>query len=279
MKKACVIGWPISHSRSPLIHNYWLKLYGIAGSYERIPVEPAKLAAFLNGLAEAGFSGCNVTLPHKEAAFRLVETADENTRRLGVVNTVFLKSGKLLGTSTDGEGFIANLNSKAPQLKLKNQKAVVLGAGGAAMAIIGALQGEGVAEIILANRTFDRSKLLCRKFGDNITPVNWSDRGTVLSEATLLVNTTSLGMTGQPLLEISLRKLPATAVVTDVIYSPLETPLLQQAKQLGLTAVGGLGMLLHQAIRGFELWFGMRPAVTPALYNLVAKDIDTGYRP
>lgn len=279
MIKACVIGWPISHSRSPLIQNYWLKLHGIAGSYLRIPVEPAKLPEFLGGLAKSGFAGCNVTLPHKEAAFRLVDIADENTRRLGVVNTIYLRDGRLRGTSTDGEGFIANLCSAAPQLKLRNKKVVVLGAGGAAMAIIGALQGEGVTEIALANRTFDRSQQLRQKFGATVKPVDWSDRKATLSDAALLVNTTSLGMTGQPPLEISLQNLPDTAVVTDIIYAPLETALLQQARHRGLMSVGGLGMLLHQAVRGFELWFGKRPTVTPALFDLIAKDIDPGYTP
>lgn len=279
MKKACVIGWPIGHSRSPLIHNYWLKHYGIDGIYERVPVQAANLPAFLEGLADAGFAGCNVTLPHKEAAFQLVEAADENTERLGVVNTVFFRQGRLFGTSTDGEGFIANLHAGAPALKLKNERAVVLGAGGAAMAIAGALLDEGVSEICLANRTQDRSQQLRRKFGNAVKPANWQDRDEILTGCSMLVNTTSLGMTGQPPLEIGLAKLPAHAVVTDIVYSPLETALLKQATQMGLTTVGGLGMLLHQAVRGFELWFGTRPAVTKPLHDLVARDIDPDYQP
>ncbi len=279
MKKACVIGWPIGHSRSPLIHNYWLKHYGINGIYERLPVEAANLPAFLMGFANAGYAGCNVTLPHKEAAFQLVRAADENTRRLGVVNTVYMRDGHLFGTSTDGEGFIANLYAGAPALKLKNSRAVVLGAGGAAMAIVGALLDEGVAEIGLANRSFDRSQLLRRNFGSLVKPANWRDRDDILSDCAVLVNTTSLGMGGQPPLEIGLAKLPAHAVVSDIVYFPLETTLLRRAAQLGLATVGGLGMLLHQAVRGFELWFGTRPTVTQPLYDLVAHDIDPGYTP
>jgi shikimate dehydrogenase len=279
MKKACVIGWPVNHSRSPLIHNYWLKLYGVAGRYTRVPVEPSTLADFLHGLADAGYAGCNVTIPYKEAAFELVEAADEKTARLGVVNTIYTQHGKRLGTSTDGEGFMANLRSGAKQLKLKNQRAVVLGAGGAAMAIIGVLIDEGMTEITLANRTPERSLLLRRQFGTAVRPVDWADREDVLSDCVLLVNTTSLGMTGQPPLEIGLEKLPIAAVVTDIVYSPLHTELLRQAERRGHEVAGGLGMLLHQAVRGFELWFGKRPAVTQALYDLVARDIDPDYVP
>lgn len=279
MTRACVIGWPVSHSRSPLIHNYWLTHHGIAGSYERVAVEPHGLAEFLSGLAPAGYAGCNVTLPHKEAAFGLVDIADEGTRRLGVVNTVFIRDGKRLGTSTDGEGFIANLLAGAPALQLKNQRAVLLGAGGAAMAIIGALLDHGVSEIALANRTAERSHQLRRKFGAAVKPAEWDARGDLLSDCVLLVNTTSLGMSGQPPLTIRLQNLPATAVVTDIVYSPLRTALLRDAARRGLVTVGGLGMLLHQAVRGFELWFGTRPNVTRELYDLVARDIDPDYRP
>jgi shikimate dehydrogenase len=278
MKKACVIGWPVSHSRSPLIHNYWLTHHKIAGTYERVPVEPSKLAGFLDGFASAGYVGCNVTLPHKEEAFRLVTVADESTRRLGVVNTIYLREGLLFGTSTDGEGFLANLRSSAPSLNLRNKKAVVLGAGGAAMAILGALLDEGVAEITLANRTMERSQSLRDKFGSAVRPIAWQDRADGLIDSALLVNATALGMIGQPPLEIDLDRLPAHAAVADIVYAPLVTALLKRAKQRGLQTIDGLGMLLHQAVPGFALWFGKRPTVSKALYDLVAGDLDPGYR-
>lgn len=279
MKKACVIGWPISHSRSPLIHNYWLKLYGIAGEYLRLPVEPAGLERFIADLPNSEFAGCNVTIPHKERAFQLIAPADETTRRLGVVNTIYRQEGILLGTSTDGEGFIANLLASAAQLKLRNAKAVIFGAGGAAMAIAGALLDQGMSEIVVANRTFDRSQELREKFGSAIKPASWDTRNDVLAECALLVNATALGMKGQPPLDINLGQLPLSSVVTDIVYTPLQTPLLTKAAARGNWTVNGLGMLLHQAVRGFELWFGGRPEVTSALYDLVARDIDPDYAP
>ena len=278
MKKACVIGWPVSHSRSPHIHNYWLRLHGIAGEYLRVPVETRGLEQFIAELPASEYLGCNVTIPHKERAFQLVTPADDMTRRLGVVNTIYRSDGRLLGTSTDGEGFIANLAS-AGNLKLKNRKAVILGAGGAAMAIAGALVDQGMGEIAVANRTLERSGQLRAKFGSAITPVPWENRHEALSECAVLVNATSLGMKGHPPLDIDLSRLPAAAVVTDIVYSPLRTALLGDAARRGHPTVNGLGMLLHQAVRGFELWFGKRPEVTQALYDLVARDIDTDDAP
>lgn len=274
MKKACVIGWPISHSRSPLIHGYWLRQLGIDGSYERIPVQPESLAAFLRDLSLNGYSGCNVTIPHKEEAFSCVEPADQHTTRLRAVNTVYIRDGRLLGTNTDGEGFIRNLRSQAPDIVLANQKAVLLGAGGAAASITSALLEENVAEICIVNRSPERSLALRERFGPRLKAQDWEQRSDVLDGARLLVNTTSLGMTGQPALEIDLRRLGNDAVVSDIVYVPLQTALLKQARAMGLCTVEGLGMLLHQAVRGFELWFGTRPEVTRELYQLVARDID-----
>ena len=256
-RKACVIGWPISHSRSPLIHGYWLRHYGIAGSYERIPVPPEELSDFLARLVQRGFAGCNVTLPHKEAAFRAVRIADGATGRLGVVNTVFARDGELWGTSTDGEGFVASLAASLPGWRAKDQTVVILGAGGATRAIVGALVDQGSARIIIANRTRARAEELRRDFGSSIEPRDWTETSDVLGFADLLINTTSLGMTGQPALEIDL---------------------LRRARTLGNATIPGLGMLLHQAVRGFELWFGIRPEVTDDLYDLIARDIDPGYR-
>lgn len=277
-RKACVIGWPISHSRSPLIHGYWLKRYGIAGSYERIPVRPEDLPAFLTGLTGQGFAGCNVTLPHKEAAFRTVRTADAATARLGVVNTVFARDGDLWGTSTDGEGFLASLTAGHPGWRAEGQTVVILGAGGATRALVGALIDAGAARLLIANRTRAKAEELRRDFGSKVEPHDWAQAPEILRRADLLINTTSLGMTGQPPLAVELAHLPKSALVTDIVYTPLETDLLQRAKARGNAIVPGLGMLLHQAVRGFELWFGTRPEVTDDLYDLVARDIDPGYR-
>lgn len=277
MIKACVIGWPISHSRSPLIHGYWLKQLAIDGSYTRQPVEPTSLDAFINHLAASGFAGCNVTIPHKEAVFHLVTRADEATERLGAVNTVYLRDGKALGTNTDGEGFINSLKQGAPDLKLDNKRALVLGAGGASLAVVNAILAEGAAEVAVANRTHEKAEQLRKRFGARIRPVDWAYAADQLGECDLLVNTTSLGMKGQPELDINLSRLGSGAVVTDIVYTPLRTRLLVAAAARGNTVVEGLGMLLHQAVRGFSLWFGVTPSVTRELHNLVARDIDPDF--
>lgn len=278
MIKACVIGWPISHSRSPLIHGYWLKQHGIDGSYTRQPVEPSALGAFLTGLVGAGYAGCNVTIPHKENAFGLVIRADETTERLGAVNTVFVKDGLILGTNTDGEGFINSLYQSAPGVSLANSRVVVLGAGGASLAVVNAVLEQGASEVAVANRTPEKVELLRRRFGARVVPLAWQHAAGHLSECSLLVNTTSLGMKGQPPLSLDLSRLAASAVVTDIVYTPLRTPLLEDAAARGNTVVEGLGMLLHQAVRGFSLWFGVKPTVSEELYTLIARDIDPEYR-
>lgn len=278
MTKACVIGWPISHSRSPLIHGYWLKQLGIEGSYTRQPVEPAELAEFLSTLAQNGYAGCNVTIPHKENAFRIVTPADQSTERLGAVNTVFVRDGKILGTNTDGEGFIKSLLNDVPDLGLRNSRVVVLGAGGASLAVVNALLEQGAAEVAVFNRTIEKAEHLKQRFGQRVRPVAWSKAADQLSDCSLLVNTTSLGMKGQPELDIDLSRLTPLAVVTDIVYTPLRTTLLEDASRRGNRVVEGLGMLLHQAVRGFSLWFGVTPTVTPELYDLVARDVDPGYR-
>lgn len=278
MRKACVIGWPISHSRSPLIHGYWLKQHGIEGSYTRQPVEPVALAEFLSSLEANGFAGCNVTIPHKENTFRLVTPADPSTERLGAVNTVFLRDGKTLGTNTDGEGFINSLLNSIPDLALKNTRTVVLGAGGASLAVVNAILEQGAGEVAVLNRTLEKAEQLRSRFGNRVTPVAWEKAADEISECSLLVNTTSLGMKGQPDLNIDLTRLNSSAVVTDIVYTPLRTRLLEEASRRGNRVVDGLGMLLHQAVRGFSLWFGVTPKVTPELYDLVACDIDPDYR-
>lgn len=279
MIKACVIGWPISHSRSPLIHGYWLRQHAIDGSYTRQPVEPAALRNFLDELPRAGLAGCNVTIPHKENTFGLVNPADETTERLGAVNTVFLRDGRAWGTNTDGEGFINSLRQSAPGFSFGNKRAIVLGAGGASLAVVDALLEQGASEVAVANRTAEKARALRQRLGPSVVPLDWEHTADHLSECDLLVNTTSLGMTGQPGLELDLSRLPVTAVVTDIVYTPLRTRLLADTAQRGNIVVEGLGMLLHQAVRGFSLWFGVTPQVTPELHALVARDIDPGYRP
>ena len=278
MKRACVIGWPIGHSRSPLIHGYWIKLHGLDASYERMPVEPEELQTFLHALPEQGYAGCNVTIPHKENAYRMLSLTDAAAQRLGSVNTIYVRNGQLLGTNTDGEGFLGSLKAGAPDLSLKGQRAVILGAGGAAVAIASALIDSGIGEAILVNRTLGRAEIVHQRLGSAIVPLAWPERSGALADCAILINTTSLGMTGQPPLDICLDRLEATAVVADIVYTPLRTKLLIDAAERGHTVVEGLGMLLHQAVRGFELWFGIRPEVSRRLYGLVARDIDPDYR-
>lgn len=278
MIKACVIGWPISHSRSPLIHGYWLRQHGIDGSYTRQPVEPEALPAFIASLADEGYAGCNVTLPHKESVFRLVTPADESTRRLGAVNTVFLREGRPFGTNTDGEGFINSLFQSVPDLSLVDRRVVVLGAGGASLAVVNAILEQGASEVVVANRTLEKAEQLSARFGGRVKPLAWESVAGQLDDCSLLVNTTSLGMKGQPDLGIDLSRLNGKAVVTDIVYTPLRTRLLEDAARRGNPVVEGLGMLLHQAVRGFSLWFGVTPEVTPDLHDLIARDIDPDYR-
>ena len=271
--RACVIGWPVAHSRSPLIHGFWLKHYNIAGSYGREAVAPEDLAGFLQRLSGSGLVGCNVTLPHKEAVYRLVEVHDPATRRIEAVNTVYMDNGGPIGLNTDAYGFVSHLRSMLPDWPVGDANVLVLGAGGAARAIIAGLLGEGMDQISIANRTSARGRALAGHFGGNVTAIDWAAIPRHLPQCDLLVNATSLGMTGQPALDIDLDGLPARAAVADIVYAPLETALLRQARIRGHRVVDGLGMLLHQAVPGFELWFGTRPEVTPELRALVEADL------
>lgn len=274
MKRAFVVGYPISHSRSPLIHGFWLKELGIQGSYERIAVESTAFETFIATLVEQGFAGGNVTVPHKEAAFRLASVDDPVARDLEAVNTLWYENGVLKGMNTDVAGFLANLDQEAPGWSDGMKQAVVLGAGGASRAILYGLLQRGAERILLVNRTLERAEALARHFGSKVTALAWDQAETALAGADLLVNTTSLGMKGQPPLDLDLSRLPKSALVTDIVYVPLETPLLAAARQAGLATVDGLGMLLHQAVPGFERWFGARPEVTPQLRALVLADIE-----
>jgi shikimate dehydrogenase len=278
MKKACVIGWPIGHSRSPLIHNYWLKKYGIDAVYEIQPVEAHKVVEFISSLPSSKFIGCNVTIPHKEAVFEAVSVADEIAARLGAVNTVYLRDEKVCGTNTDGEGFIASLNHSYPSFHLENKTAIVIGAGGAAKAIIGALLDAGAGRIGIINRTRTRILSLQKQFGAPVFEINETIADSELKNCALLVNATSQGMEGQPRLELDLRNLNPNTLVADIVYTPLETAFLKRAKNQGNPTLGGLGMLLHQAVRGFELWFGVKPEVTAELYEIVAADVQKAHK-
>jgi len=274
MKRACVIGWPVEHSRSPLIHRYWLKLYQIDGAYEKEAVRPEDLARFLGSLKDRGYAGANVTLPHKEAALRLAIIADEAARAIGAANTLWLDEAfRLNASNSDAYGFIANLDAGAPHWNDGRKPVMVLGAGGAARAIVHGLLAEGATRVVLANRTRGRAEALAGAFGPAVTVVDWTKRDRALSDCSLLVNATSLGMTGKEPLNIDLTFLPPDAVVTDIVYSPLETPLLAAARARGNRTVDGLGMLLHQAVPGFERWFGVRPEVTPKLRAHVAASL------
>jgi shikimate dehydrogenase len=253
-RAACLIGWPAAHSRSPMIHKYWLKSFGIDGDYRIEPVKPEDLAAFVARLGERGYTGANITIPHKEQVLALAD-ADARARAVGAANTLWLEGGRLRATNTDVEGFIG------------------IGAGGAARAVLFGLIERGVKTIHLANRTLPRAEELARQFGATVKPATWDRVATLLPRAALLVNTTSLGMKDQPPLAIDVGLLPEGATVADAVYIPLDTELLNAARARGLTTADGLGMLLHQAVRGFSLWFGERPQVTTELRALVEADL------
>ena len=267
---AGVMGWPVAHSRSPLIHNYWLQKYGQAGSYVQLAVQPGQLATALSGLAALGFKGCNVTIPHKVEALKLMQDVDTNARRVGAINTVVVQpGGSLKGMNTDGFGYIQSLLDAQPGWRADAGPAVVLGAGGAARAVVLALSDRGAKEIRLINRTPDKAAAMASEFGSPVKAVPWEQRHAALQNAALLVNTTNQGMQGNEPLELDLSSLPSDALVSDIIYVPLETPLLLAAKARGNPTVGGLGMLLNQARPAFEAWFGVLPEVTPELRRLV----------
>ena len=268
---ACLIGWPAAHSRSPLIHRYWLRTLGIAGGYVIEAVPPDEFKDFLFRLSLRGFVGANVTIPHKERALALSKP-DARARAVGAANTLWFADGELCSTNTDVEGFINNLDACAPGWD-RAEDALVLGAGGSARAVLFGLLDRGIQRVHLVNRTLARAQALADQFGERIVPAAWDAIGELLPRAGLLVNTTSLGMKGQPPLEIDVARLPSQAVVADNVYVPLETPLLLAARARDLRAVDGLGMLLHQAVRGFELWFGQRPEVTAELRALVEADL------
>ena len=268
---ACLIGWPAAHSRSPLIHRYWLRTLGIEGGYVIEAVPPDALRDFVLRLSLRGFVGANVTRPHKENVLAL-STPDERARAIGAANTLWFADGELRSTNTDVEGFSNNLDASAAGWD-KAEEALVLGAGGSACAVVFALIERGIKRVHLVNRTLSRAEALAERYGAAVHAATWSRTGELLPRASLLVNTTSLGMHGQEPLDIDVGRLPKDAVVADLVYVPLETPLLKAAKARGLRTADGLGMLLHQAVRGFQLWFGQRPPVTSELRAIVEADL------
>ena len=271
-KKAFVIGHPIAHSRSPLIHGHWLSSLGLDGSYERIDVAPGDLRTFIADLSKNGFVGGNVTIPHKEVVRELVARPSEAAELIGAVNTLWSADGILHGDNTDAQGFASNLENYQPGWSSVSS-ALVLGAGGAARAILFALVQAGIRDIRVVNRTLARAQELADRFGNGVSAHSWDDMNELATEAELVVNTTSVGMGGKGPAPLDVGILPAAALVTDIVYTPLQTPLLAAASARGLRTVDGLGMLLHQAAPGFERWFGVLPPVTDELRDLVVADL------
>jgi shikimate dehydrogenase len=272
VRAACVIGWPAAHSRSPLIHRYWLKARGIAGDYRAEAVPPEAFAGFIKDLAARGYVGANVTIPHKETALAL-SRPDDRASAVGAANTLWLDGGVLRSTNTDVEGFLANLDDAAPGWHRDLDDVLVLGAGGSARAVVFALRERRAGCIHIVNRTAARGEELRERFGTAVHPAAWQDVAALAPRARLVVNTTSLGMAGQPALPFDVPVLRADCVVADLVYVPLRTALLEAARARGLRTADGLGMLLHQAVRGFSLWFGITPQVTGELRALVEADL------
>jgi shikimate dehydrogenase len=269
---AGITGWPVSHSRSPRLHGFWLERYGVDGAYVPLPIEPARFPAAIRGLMAAGFAGVNVTIPHKRAAFAMCDTVDESARRVGAVNTMVFENGRISGSNTDGWGFLENL--RAHGVDPAAGPALILGAGGSTRAVGAALLDLGM-QVTVANRTRSRAEELAAEL-PGLTVIDWEARDRALADHALLVNTTSLGMEGQPPVAIDLDRAARGLTVADIVYVPLETPLLAAARARQIPAVEGLGMLLYQAVPGFRMWFGVDPAVDEALRRFVAADLLPG---
>jgi shikimate dehydrogenase len=276
MIKACVIGWPIAHSRSPLIHGYWLKQYGLEGSYERLAVPPADLGTFFQRLRAGEFVGCNVTLPHKETALSFATKLTAEASSAGSLNTIYREGAELVGTCTDGSGFAENVSAYLSGFSWAGKSVLLLGAGGSARAIAAELIKREVATIAVWNRTAARARAMSRWFSGKVKPISWDGIRVAGAEADVIINTTSAGLAGSPPLEFPFQEMASPKIVADIVYVPLVTRFLQSAEASGHTTVPGLGMLLHQAVPGFEKWFGKRPEVTQDLYDLVVRDIEKG---
>ena len=271
---AGLMGWPVMHSRSPKLHNYWFETHGLAGTYVPLGIEPGKLEPALRALAPLGFAGCNLTIPHKETALSFVDDVDAMARRMGASSCIVVRrDGSLLATNNDGYGFIEGIREADPGWRADAGPIVVIGAGGGSRAVVYSLAERGAREIRLFNRTFDRAKALAQEFGGPIAAMPWEDRHAALEGAAMVVNTTSQGMVGQPALELDLQRLPTSALVADIVYIPRETPFLAAARRRGNRTVNGLGMLLHQARPAWKAWFGIEPQVTPELRALIEATI------
>jgi shikimate dehydrogenase len=267
---AGVMGWPVMHSRSPALHNYWFRRYGLAGTYVPLAIEPHGLEAALRALAPLGFAGCNLTIPHKQRAMTMVDEVDPVTQRIGAISCVIVRpDGSLAGTNNDSYGFVHNIMQERPDWRGDAGPVVLVGAGGGARAVAYSLAGRGAPEIRVVNRTFDRAQALVSAFGPPLSAIRWEDRHRALAGATMLVNTTSQGMVGESPLDLMLDALPTIALVCDIVYVPLETPLLAAARRRGNPTVDGLGMLLHQARPAWQAWFGIEPEVTRELRALI----------
>jgi len=267
---AGLVGWPVAHSRSPTIHNYWLDHYKIPGRYVLLPVAPEKLSIALPGLAALGFRGCNVTTPHKQAVMPMLDRVDELARRIDAVNTIVVeKDGTLTGFNNDGNGFVQSLRDAKADWRPDAGPIVVLGAGGAARAVVASLAAQGAREVRLVNRTFERAQGIAKEFGPPVTAFPWEQRNDALADVALLANATNQGMAGKPALDISLDRLPPHALVGDLIYIPPETPLLAAARARGNMTVNGLGLLLNQARPAFQAWYGVLPDITPGLLRAI----------
>jgi len=274
LKRACVVGWPVAHSRSPLIHGYWLARYGIEGSYTRAAVKPEAAADFLRNLRDEEYVGCNVTIPHKETAFAVADETLPAARAAGAANTLWYDGERLMADNTDGAGFVSNVRATAPGFAFDGAAVSLLGAGGSARGIVHALLEAGAGEIRLFNRTRGRADALAGAFGARVKAFDWGERKDRSRGASLIVNTTPIGMGSSEALVMDLDVLDRNCVVADIVYVPLDTPLLAAARRRRLATVDGLGLLLHQAVPGFERWFGVRPEVTDELRALVVRDIE-----
>jgi shikimate dehydrogenase len=269
-KLAGVMGWPVAHSRSPVIHSHWIAEHGLHGAYVLLPVRPESIETALRSLPVLGFAGCNLTIPHKVSALTVVDRLDGLAQRIGAVNTIVVEAdGSLSGRNTDALGYIQSLRDANPDWRADTGPVVVLGAGGAARAVIVGLMDSGATDIRLTNRSWAKAHDMAQEFGAPVHAIPWEDRHELLSGAALLVNTTNQGMHGEPALDLRLDQLPAQALVSDIIYAPLETPLLEAARQRGHVTVNGLGMLLNQARPAFAAWFGVQPEVSPSLITKV----------
>lgn len=273
-KRACVVGWPIAHSRSPLIHGYWLDRYGISGRYSKEAVAPESAEAFFRSLGQRGYAGCNVTVPHKEIAFQLADIKDQSAIAIGAANTLWLEGERLACANTDSYGFMTNLAVTVPDWTERPGPIMVLGAGGSARAIVYGMQQAGRRDIRIYNRSIDRADALARHFAPGVTAHLWAARHAHVADAAVIINTTTLGMNGAGDPAIDFAAANPRCVVADLVYVPLETAFLRHAKAYDLAIVGGLGMLLHQAVPGFEKWFGVRPEVTDELYRTIVADIE-----